>query len=102
MLFSFFYIQPSPKQGTTLDLIIRTCTYFLIYDTSAHTWKKSSSYVKHDMRQAGMKVDTWSYEIISSKHLVGKCVINGRHNIWHQPCQRCKYTTSVDIQKTRY
>ena len=25
-----------------------------------------------------MKVDTWGYEIISSKHLVGKCVINGR------------------------
>ena len=22
--------------------------------------------------------------------------------MWHQPCQRCKYTTSVDIQKTRY
>jgi len=22
--------------------------------------------------------------------------------IWHQPSQRCKYTTSVDIQKTRY
>ena len=22
--------------------------------------------------------------------------------LWHQPCQRCKYTTSVDIQKTRY
>ena len=21
---------------------------------------------------------------------------------WHQPCQRCKNTTSVDIQKTRY
>ena len=20
--------------------------------------------------------------------------------MWHQPCQRCKYTTSVDIQKT--
>ena len=19
--------------------------------------------------------------------------------MWHQPCQRCKYTTSVDIQK---
>ena len=30
------------------------------------------------MRQAGMKVDTWGYEIISSKHLVGKCVTNGR------------------------
>ena len=22
--------------------------------------------------------------------------------MWHQPCQRCKYVTSVDIQKTRY
>ena len=22
--------------------------------------------------------------------------------MWHQPCQRFKYTTSVDIQKTRY
>jgi len=22
--------------------------------------------------------------------------------MWHQLCQRCKYTTSVDIQKTRY
>ena len=22
--------------------------------------------------------------------------------MWHQPCQRCKYTTWVDIQKTRY
>ena len=22
--------------------------------------------------------------------------------MWHQPCQRCKYTTSVDIQKTHY
>ena len=33
------------------------------------------------MRQAGMKVATWGYEIISSKHLVDKCVINGRNNI---------------------
>ena len=24
---------------------------------------------------------------------------NGSSFIWHQPCQRCKYTTSVDIQK---
>ena len=23
-------------------------------------------------------------------------------NMRHQPCQRCKYTTSVDIKKTRY
>ena len=28
-----------------------------------------------------MKVDTWGYGIISSKHLVGKCVINGRYNM---------------------
>ena len=33
------------------------------------------------MRQAGTMVDTWGYEIISSKHLVGKRVINGRHNM---------------------
>ena len=33
------------------------------------------------MRQAGMKVDTCGYEIIRSKHLVGKCVMNGRHNM---------------------
>ena len=32
------------------------------------------------MKQAGMKVDTWGYKIISSIHLVGKCVTNGRHN----------------------
>ena len=24
---------------------------------------------------------------------------NGCSFMWHQPCQRCKYTTSVDIQK---
>ena len=28
---------------------------------------------------------------------------NLRSFMWHQPCQRCKYTTSVDIlKKTRY
>ena len=26
---------------------------------------------------------------------------DGSSFLWHQPCQRCKYTTSVDIQKTR-
>ena len=34
------------------------------------------------------------------------CIQNLRRDgcsfMWHQPCQRCKYTTSVDIQKTRY
>ena len=24
---------------------------------------------------------------------------DGSSSMWHQPCQRCKYTTSVDIQK---
>ena len=27
---------------------------------------------------------------------------DGSSFMWHQPCQRCKYTTSVDSQKTRY
>ena len=27
---------------------------------------------------------------------------DGSSFLWHQPRQRCKYTTSVDIQKTRY
>ena len=27
---------------------------------------------------------------------------DGSRFLWHQLCQRCKYTTSVDIQKTRY
>ena len=33
------------------------------------------------MRQAGMGVDIYGFEIISSKHyLVGKCLKNGKHN----------------------
>ena len=40
------------------------------------------------MRQAGLKVDTWGYEIISSKHLVGKCVMNGRHNMVERERER--------------
>ena len=27
---------------------------------------------------------------------------DGSSFLWHQPCQRCNYTTSVDTQKTRY
>ena len=27
---------------------------------------------------------------------------DGSSFTWHQPCQRCKYTTSVDIQKSSY
>ena len=27
---------------------------------------------------------------------------DGCSSTWHQPCQRCKYTTSVDVQKTCY
>ena len=34
------------------------------------------------MKLAGMGVDAWGYEIIISKHyLVGKCMMNGRHNV---------------------
>ena len=32
-----------------------------------------------------MRVDTWGYEIISSQdYLVGKCLVNGRHNMVEQ------------------
>ena len=48
--------------------------------TNQYTHEINGSDVKHDMRQAEMKMDTRGYEIVSSKHLVGKCVINGRHN----------------------
>ena len=38
--------------------------------------------------------------------MVAWCTQNLRRDgssfMWHQPCQRCKYTTSVDIQKARY
>ena len=37
------------------------------------------SYLSDCMKQAGMGVDTWGLEIISSKHyLVGECVKNGK------------------------
>ena len=28
-----------------------------------------------------------------------RLTLSGSRLLWHQPCQRCKYTTSVDIQK---
>ena len=38
--------------------------------------------------------------------VVVRCTQNLRRDgcsfMWHQPCQRCKYTTSVDIKKMRY
>ena len=37
--------------------------------------------------------------------MVHGCMIvhpDGCSFMWHQSCQRCKYTTSVDIKKTRY
>ena len=40
-----------------------------------------------------MKVDTWGYEIISSKHLVGNCVINGRHSmVREREALHCSHT----------
>ena len=47
----------------------------------------------------------------TSKQLIAEALFLGLEDIkrtkieimWHQPCQRCKYTTSVDIpKKTRY
>ena len=35
---------------------------------------------------------TWLYGVHRTRR-------DGSSFMWHQPCQRCKYTTSVDIQK---
>ena len=75
------FLHPALAQTRNYSRSNYTCTHFLIYDTAVHTWNKLNSVVKHNVSQAGMKVDTWDYEIISSKHLVGKCVLNGRDNI---------------------
>ena len=34
----------------------------------------------------------WSYDVHRTRR-------DGSRFMWHQPCQRCKYTTSVDIKK---
>ena len=41
---------------------------------------------------------TWRMVVWCTKNLRR----DGSSFMWHQPCQCCKYTTSVDIQKTRY
>ena len=42
-----------------------------------------------------MKWVTWSMVVWCTQNLRR----HGCSFMWHQPCQRCKYTTSVDIQK---
>ena len=37
----------------------------------------------------------WLYGV----HRMHRDWLSGSRFLWHQPCQRCKYTTSVDIQK---
>ena len=37
----------------------------------------------------------WLYGV----HRTRRDWLSGSRFLWHQPCQRCKYTTSVDIQK---
>ena len=38
---------------------------------------------------------TWRIVVRCTQNLS----LDGSSFMWHQPCQRCKYTTSVDIQK---
>ena len=47
---------------------------------------------------------TWLYMKWHSAWLYGvhRTCRDGSSFLWHQPCQRCKYTTSVAIQKTHY
>ena len=54
---------------------------------------------------------TYTLRIHVALHEVTRCMVvwctqnaprltlSGSRFLWHQPCQRCKYTTSVDIQK---
>ena len=41
---------------------------------------------------------TWCMVVWCTQNLLR----DGCSLMWNQPCQRCKYTTSVDIEKTRY
>ena len=45
-----------------------------------------------------MHAATWSMVVWHTQNLRR----DGCSFMWHQPCQWCKYTISVDIQKTRY
>ena len=73
-----FYNYPSPRQRTTLDLIIHTCTHYLWHRYTRGINEVSTSNIMRDRQEWGW-IHWWGYHIISSKHLVGKCMMNGRH-----------------------
>ena len=52
----------------------------------AHTWRMWLCMKWHG---------AWLYGV----HRTRRDWLSGSRFLWHQPCQRCKYTTSVDIQK---
>ena len=53
---------------------------------------KSPSWKVHTRFVCGLAWGTWLYGVHRTRR-------DGSSFLWHQPCQRCKYTTSVDIQK---
>ena len=75
-----------------------SCTHFRSYDTPVRTRNKWGLDTKHDLKQAGMGVDTWGFEIISNKdYLVSKCVKNGRHS----KVERCRQVTITKFNMQR-
>ena len=75
-----------------------SCTQFRSYDTPVRTRNKWGLDTKHDLKQAGMGVDTWGFEIISNKaYLVSKCVKNGRHS----KVERCRQVTITKFNMQR-
>ena len=52
----------------------------------------------HTPYVCGLHEVTWGMVVWCTQNLRR----DGCSFMWHQPCQRCKYTTSVDIQKTCY
>ena len=76
-------------------------------------------YLFHPHITAVARERSWSFcqkcrQLVTAKHAYTLCMwlCMKWHGAWlygvhrtcmgHQPCQCCKYTTSVDIQKTRY
>ena len=84
---------------------IQTCVIYLSFTAVARKrsrsfcqkcrWQLTAKHAYTLRMWLNLHEDTWC--------MVAWCTQNLRRDgssfMWHQPCQRCKYTTSVDIQK---
>ena len=60
--------------------------------------KVNELYTAYTITYVALHEVTWSMVVWCTQDLRW----DGCSFMWHQPCQCCKYTTSVNIQKTRY